>query len=142
MPIERVLVVEDEPLLMSVVCMELEDAGLTVHQATTADEALKVLVAGTDIDLLFTDIRMPGSMNGWGLAELARAQWPDLKAFYASGYSDVEHRPVPVSQFLPKPYPMLRSCERYGAWAARAPTLHRGCEALLLDPLMDWQGSS
>ena len=107
MPIECILVVEDEPLLLSIICMELEDAGLTVHQATTADEAMRVLVAGTDIDLLFTDIRMPGSMNGWGLAETARAQWPDLKVIYASGYSDIDHRPVPGSQFLAKPYRML-----------------------------------
>ena len=123
MPIERVLVVEDEPLLMSVICMELEDAGLTVHQATTAEEALTVLEAGTDIDLLFTDIRMPGSMNGWTLAEIARAQWPELKVIYASGYSDVAQRLVSGSQFLSKPYRMLALLQAIRGMGTGAPPL-------------------
>ena len=106
MPIEHVLVVEGELALLSIICMELEEAGLTVHQATTADEALSVLSSGTEIDLLFTDIRMPGSMNGWQLAETARTQRPDLKVIYASGYSDAAPHFVSGGEFLSKPYRM------------------------------------
>lgn len=104
MRIKHVLAVEDEPLLLESVAENLEEEGLTVYRAVNADAAIQILDAGTQVDLLFTDIRMPGSIDGWDLAELARMSRPKIKVLYTSGYSDVEGRRVPDSLFVFKPY--------------------------------------
>jgi len=114
-----VLVVEDEDIVREIVCMELGDAGFNVLDAGTADEALGLLLrhasAGNDICILFTDIRMPGSLDGWDLAERARSLVPGLGVVYASGNEPALHRAVPGSIFLPKPYrtvDLLKSLSR------------------------------
>ena len=104
MTVEIVLVVEDEVLLLDLITAELEDAGLTVLQATTADKALGVLSGDARIDLLFSDIRLPGAMDGWRLAEEARRLRPSLGVIYATGYSKEAPRAVSGSLFFTKPY--------------------------------------
>jgi CheY-like chemotaxis protein len=72
----RVLVVEDEDLIRSMVVDDLVEAGFDVLQADSGDEALTYLDAAPPVDVLFTDIRMPGSTDGWQLAEKFRARDP------------------------------------------------------------------
>ncbi|MGY2047662.1 response regulator [Methylobacterium sp. JK268] len=102
--IASVLVVEDELLLLDLVAAELEDAGLSVLQASTAEEALAVLGGAARIDLLFTDIRLPGGMDGWRLAEEALRLRPALRVIYATGFSGAAPRLAPGSLFFTKPY--------------------------------------
>lgn len=97
------LVVEDEALVRQLVVLELEDAGYDVVEAETGEEALAALRRHPGIQLLFTDIRLPGSLCGWDIAERARAMRPDLPVIYATGYSG-DLRLVPGSEFMRKPY--------------------------------------
>lgn len=101
----RVLVVEDEPLVRDVIVEELRDAGYDVVEAANGREALAALEAADPrIDLLFTDIRLPGLLDGWAIAERARALNSDVRVVYATGYSADAPRQVPNSRFLNKPY--------------------------------------
>jgi CheY-like chemotaxis protein len=99
-----VLVVEDEVLLNDIIADELEDAGYRVITSLTGEEGLIVLEGPDPVDLLFTDIRLPGKVDGWRLAEAARTLRPGLPVVYASGYSTEQPRDVPGSRFLSKPY--------------------------------------
>ncbi|WP_109107239.1 ATP-binding protein [Azospirillum sp. TSO35-2] len=98
----RVLVVEDDPIVALTVGSALEEAGFTVTRAATADEALPLLEAG-GIDLLFSDVVMPGSMSGVDLARNAQRLFPGLPVVLATGYSEEVARATGV-QVLPKPY--------------------------------------
>lgn len=86
------------------VTSDLEDAGYKVLQATRGDEALAILAGAAKIDALLTDLRLPGSIDGWDIAERARQLRPDLPVIYASAYSYVTPRQVPGSIMLDKPY--------------------------------------
>lgn len=99
-----VLIVEDEALIRDVVAMEFTDAGYGVLEAEDCDGAFAHLDAGTPIDLLFTDIRLPGTLDGWDIAQRARELRPALPVFYATGYSTEQPRLVPGGQFFRKPY--------------------------------------
>ena len=100
---KSVLIVEDESLIRETIAGELEDAGFLVHEAETAEEGLEIL-GNKPVDVLFTDIRLPGALDGWSLAERARALDPNLPVIYATGFSAEEPRFVPHSVFLRKPY--------------------------------------
>ncbi|CAO3434643.1 ATP-binding protein [Azospirillum endophyticum] len=86
-PGARILVVEDDPIIAITVSAALEDAGFVVQHVSTADEALPIVQAG-DLDLLFSDVVMPGTMNGLDLAKEAQRLWPILPIILATGYSD------------------------------------------------------
>ena len=101
-----VLVVEDEEMLLNAVIMEFEDAGFAVLSAGTAEEAYGLLQGAERVDLLFTDIRLPGQLDGWDLAEHARALQPDLPVIYVTGYSAEQPRQVSESVLVMKPYRM------------------------------------
>ena len=102
---ETVLVVEDEPLIAWTVEDELTDAGYNVVVAHTADEAMKVLEARSDITTLFTDIDMPGTLNGLKLAACVSRRWPLVKIVITTGKSRPRQTDMPKgSKFLPKPY--------------------------------------
>ncbi|KQP81774.1 MULTISPECIES: response regulator [unclassified Methylobacterium] len=103
-PKPRILMVEDEALLLEVITADLEDFGFTVVQATTAESAMAILEAETAIDILFTDIRLPGQMDGWQLAEAARRLRPGLPVIYATGFSQTPPRLIEGSVFFAKPY--------------------------------------
>ena len=102
--IPNVLVVEDEMVLRMRAVDIVEDAGFTPVEAVNADEAIKILEARSDINLLFTDIQMPGSMDGLKLAHAVHDRWPSIKIILVSGQvkpSDAE-RPAD-SRFFGKP---------------------------------------
>ena len=98
----KILVVEDEFLVRDMIGYELELAGFDVLQAESAEEALAIALPAARLDLLFTDIRLPG-MNGWRLAEEIRARFAAIPVIYASGYAGEVH-PLPHSTFMQKPY--------------------------------------
>src|SRR5271155_3674357 len=80
-----VLVVEDEMLLRMRAVDMVEDAGFTPVEAVNADDALAILESRSDIELLFTDIQMPGTMDGLKLAKAVHARWPLIKIILVSG---------------------------------------------------------
>jgi CheY-like chemotaxis protein len=101
--IHTVLVVEDEVLVRLMIAEELRGAGFQVIEAADADEALAVLAHITDVSVIFSDIRMPGSMDGLELAKKVRADFPDIRIVLASGHliavTSVDH-----DGFFLKPY--------------------------------------
>ena len=105
---ENVLIVEDDDLVREHVRGEFESLGYQVIVASHGAEALSVLEGRDDIDLLFTDIVMPGGMNGRQLAKTATARWPWLRVLYTSGYSRdalmLDGRLVEGVTLLSKPY--------------------------------------
>ncbi len=102
----KVLLVEDEALIRDLITEALIEEGFEVYAVGTADEALHRLAAGTPVDILFTDVNLPGGMDGAVLAQRARELRPDLPVMYTSGRSSVigQLAPVDGSMFLPKPY--------------------------------------
>lgn len=82
-----VLLVEDEVLISHLVASSLSEQGFIVHESATSDEALDYMKSGGDVDVLFTDVNLPGDMNGAELAVLVRQMRPDLPIVYASGLS-------------------------------------------------------
>jgi CheY-like chemotaxis protein len=100
-----ILFVEDEPLLGELMTEALTDKGYTVEVAPDANHALRYLLSGAEVDILFTDIDLGEGMDGAKLAQLAREMRPRLPVVYASGRRSMEQIPtVPDSTFLPKPY--------------------------------------
>ena len=101
-----VLLVEDEVLISHLVAASLSEHGFIVRESTTADEALNYVKSGGDVDVLFTDVNLPGDMNGAELAVLVRQMRPDLPIVYASGrYQPTDIGAlVPRSVFVSKPY--------------------------------------
>jgi CheY-like chemotaxis protein len=97
-----VLLVEDEPMVRDMIAYELTLAGFKVVEAASAEDALDLLPQVGHIDLLFTDIRLPGR-NGWQLAQDVRGRYSDVPIIYATGYSDLQ-KPLTHSKFLQKPY--------------------------------------
>src|ERR1700735_3529657 len=100
----KVLVVEDEMLLRMRAVDIVEDAGFRPVEAVNADEAISILESRSDISLLFTDVQMPGSIDGLKLAHAVHERWPSIKIILVSGQvkpSDAE-RPAD-SRFFGKP---------------------------------------
>ena len=98
-----VLVVEDETLIRELVAEELEEAGYSVVVANNADQAIAILEGRQDIHLVFTDIDMPGSMDGLILAAAVRDRWPPVHIIITTG----KFRPLDIpanALFIPKPY--------------------------------------
>ena len=99
-----VLVVEDEPLIRDTVTDAFESAGLDVLSAANAEEALEALRGHPEVSVVFTDINMPGAMDGLDLAKFVREKWPRIALIVTSG------RPLPVAtsevpgRFISKPY--------------------------------------
>jgi DNA-binding response OmpR family regulator len=97
------LVVEDEVLIRIVVSDTLREAGFHVLEATNADEAVTLLTSFSEIALLFTDIQMPGSMDGEALVKFARANFPELAVIMTSGAVN-RRPPEETTPFVSKPY--------------------------------------
>src|SRR5688500_3906481 len=105
-PSERmsILVVEDEPAVRAVAVEALEVEGFEVIEAPSADHAAAILQARNDIEVVFTDVTMPGKLNGFDLARIARTLHPDIHVIIASGalpsgFSGL----APDGRFLQKP---------------------------------------
>lgn len=100
-----VLVVEDEPITRMDVVEQLEEGGFKVFEAPDADRAIKILETNPAIRVLFTDIDMPGSMDGLKLAAAVRDRWPPIRIVVASGLRKVNLDALPDnSRFFSKPY--------------------------------------
>ena len=100
-----VLVVEDEPLIRMTAVDMFEDAGFTVVEATSGHDALHALRLMPDLHILFTDIELPGDMNGLALALVIEKEFPDVGLIIVSGRVSPERAEMPVKGiFLPKPY--------------------------------------
>lgn len=108
---KRILVVEDEPLIGEMIGAALADNGFEVHLSGDAAHALRYLGSGKPVDVLFTDIDLPGEIDGGRLAQRVRELIPDLPVVYASGKaSGIRHiAKVPGSIFLQKPYDIDRA---------------------------------
>jgi CheY-like chemotaxis protein len=111
-----VFVVEDECLVRAVIVDYLRENGCDVLEAASGEEAVS-LIDGKDqqLDVLFTDIRLGGQLNGWDVAEIFRAHQPNIRVLYASGYSIEPPRDVSESEFFDKPYrteDILEACKR------------------------------
>ncbi|WP_213736077.1 PAS domain S-box protein [Bradyrhizobium sp. dw_411] len=113
---ETILVAEDDPFVRSSVILRIESLGYSVVAAVNGDDALLKLRAHPEIDMLFTDIVMPGGMSGWELADLARQVRPGLPVIYSSGYSlellAQQGRAPAQSIILVKPYRKAELAER------------------------------
>lgn len=95
-----VLVVEDDVLLRYVISEVLRDGGLTVVEAVNGEEALAFLRAGNAVDLVFSDIQMPGEVDGIALAKRIHHEFPAIEVLLTSGNSHPDVR----TPFVPKPY--------------------------------------
>jgi CheY-like chemotaxis protein len=110
-PCERpvVLIVEDEFLLRMDAVDMIAGAGFEVVEAGNADQAIEILESRRDITVVFTDIQMPGSMDGLKLARAIRGRWPPIKIVATSGRTNVREPDLPEGgRFLPKPYSPLQ----------------------------------
>jgi CheY-like chemotaxis protein len=101
---EVVLVVEDESLIRCGVADHLRRAGYNVVETASGEEAIAMCKSEMSIDIVFTDIHLIGSANGWDVAECVRADRPNVSVLYTSGKSVDHGRCVPGSAFLAKPY--------------------------------------
>jgi PAS domain S-box-containing protein len=105
---ETILVVEDDPLVRNNLVAQLRGLGYTAYATANGQEALAVLEGGTHIDLLLTDVVMPGGLNGRELADKVSQRWPGIGILYTSGYTEdaiVHHgRLDPGVRLLAKPY--------------------------------------
>jgi two-component system, response regulator PdtaR len=100
-----VLIVEDEFLIRMDAIDMIRSAGFDVVEAENADQALLILEERFDITVVFTDVHMPGSMDGLKLAAAIRGRWPPIKIVATSGMARVSKDDLPSgSRFLPKPY--------------------------------------
>jgi CheY-like chemotaxis protein len=110
----RVLLVEDDPLIRFAMAEALRDLGVTVIEASTADEAWEYLKTETTVDLVFTDHRMPGSMSGAELARRIRKAHPAMMVIVTSGDWDDADWTEPV---LRKPYGLFDTASRLATLA-------------------------
>ena len=100
-----VLVVEDEFLTRMDTASSLESEGFIVYEAANAADAIRSLELHREIRLIFTDINMPGSMDGRALAHYVRGRWPPVKIIVTSGYTKLQEGDLPAGAlFIEKPY--------------------------------------
>ena len=100
-----VLVVEDESLVRMNAMTMVEEAGFEVIAASDADEAIRILESRDDIRAVFTDVHLPGSMDGLRLARVVRNRWPPVALIVTSGQTNVLETDLPTGgRFLRKPY--------------------------------------
>ena len=100
-----VLIVEDEFLIRSATAQAIRDAGFEVVEASNADAAIVILEGRSDIRVVFTDIHMPGTMDGAKLAHAIRNRWPPVQIIATSGRVAVDNLDLPSGTVIfPKPY--------------------------------------
>jgi CheY-like chemotaxis protein len=113
-----ILIVDDEPLVRLSAALVFGEAGLDVIEAASADEAMRILECCSDIRVVFTDIQMPGSMDGLKLAHAVRNRWPPTKIIVTSGRELATERDLPEGgRFFAKPYDPIQICEALREWA-------------------------
>lgn len=114
-----ILVVEDEPIVRLFASDIIEDAGFEVLQAADANDAISTLEERSDIRVVFTDVDMPGGMDGIMLAICIRERWPDIQVIITSGRPWPQETKLPKNMvFFPKPYRQDRVLETVRKMAA------------------------
>jgi CheY-like chemotaxis protein len=119
--IHTVLVVEDETMVRMPIAEYLRDCGYNVVEASDASEAIAAMNADDAVSLVFTDVRMPGKMDGFGLAEWFRSHYPNVPVLLTSGYNGGRSLPtasVPGTRFIEKPYSQTQVARRIAALLA------------------------
>jgi CheY-like chemotaxis protein len=122
-----ILVVEDEWLVRETIVTFLLASECEVVEAASGEAAVEVLTKRDGIDVVFTDIRLGGKVNGWDVGEVSRETHPEIPVVYASGAVIAPERPVAGSLFLEKPYDpavVFAACQ----------TLYRSRRSHPLDP--------
>ncbi len=115
-PTVTVLLVEDETLVRMLGADMLEEAGFSVFEAESADEAMTILDREGGIDLLFSDVDMPGSMDGVELARLVHQRWPCIRILLTSGHHRLSEAGLPDGgRFLRKPWTQANMIEKVRA---------------------------
>lgn len=100
-----VLIVEDEPWTRLSAAAMIEDAGYDILEAVGADEAIRILEGRIDVGFVFTDVEMPGSMDGLKLAFAVRDRWPFINIVVTSGHRHLSENDLPLGgRFIAKPY--------------------------------------
>jgi two-component system, response regulator PdtaR len=110
-----ILVVEDEFLVRCGIADYLREAGFTVIETSTGDEAIALCKSDTAIDLVFTDINLDGAASGWDVGACFFVDRPKVPVLYTSGKLIEPERSVPAGMFLSKPYQhddILSACQR------------------------------
>jgi two-component system, response regulator PdtaR len=104
-PAPVILIVEDDPFVRMLAVEFVNDAGFKTLEAGDADQAIAILESCSEIAVLFTDIRMPGSMDGLKLAIVVSNRWPAIQILVASGHLHLRQADLPPKgRFLGKPY--------------------------------------
>jgi CheY-like chemotaxis protein len=104
-----VLIVEDEFLIRLQAAQIISRAEFDVVEASSADEAISILEARSDVAILFTDIQMPGRMDGLKLAAAVKGRWPPIKIVATSGLVNVRQEDLPEGgRFISKPYDSIQ----------------------------------
>ena len=124
-PSAAVLIVEDDPFLRSTLNMELCEAGFSVREAAGADEAETLLSAGAPIDVVVTDIEMPGLRNGLDLAKWVRAFRPHMHVIVVSGIAPANGIVGVADAFFSKPYDVDRLIMRIRSLVSQRKRLAR-----------------
>jgi CheY-like chemotaxis protein len=116
-----ILVVEDEHLLRVTAVEMVEEAGFKALEASDAQEAIRILESRNDIRAVFTDVEMPGSMDGLKLARAVRDRWPPIRLIVTSGKGDVAAADLPLGgRFLGKPYNAGQISSPSASWCANS----------------------
>jgi CheY-like chemotaxis protein len=126
-----ILIVEDEDDVRELVSSSLRDRGFSVLSVPNAEVALQILMEHVEFDLLFTDIVMPGIMDGFELADRAKRLQPALRVIYATGFSHVARRSADQlhGKLIQKPYrPDEIAFEIRAALERRSPPLSEGTQ--------------
>jgi CheY-like chemotaxis protein len=117
------LVVEDEVLIRLVIADYLRECGYRVHEAASAEEAIAVLESSdVSVDIVFSDVIMPGGMDGFGLARWVRANWPKIEVVLTSGIdrsAEVAGMLCQGGPLLEKPYEPQKAADRIKQLLAR-----------------------
>jgi CheY-like chemotaxis protein len=112
-----VLIVEDEFLVRLRAVKMIENAGFEVVEAANADEAIEILENRRDIRVVFTDVQMPGSMDGLKLAHAVRDRWPPIKIIVTSGRGLIKELDLPDGgRFFAKPYNTIEISDTIREW--------------------------
>lgn len=110
--VPTILLVEDEVLIRMATADALRGAGFTVIEAAHAEEALSILNASVSVDLVMTDVRMPGPIDGLALSQMLRASRPQLKLVIVSGEQASASARSAADLFFPKPVNLAVVIER------------------------------
>jgi CheY-like chemotaxis protein len=114
-----VLIVEDEAMIRLNAALMLNDAGFDTVEAASAHEAIALLESNKQIRIVFTDINLPGSMDGLRLASAIRYRWPPIELILTSGHVRVDEQDMPArGHFLAKPYTSEQLIQAVRSFAA------------------------